>query len=432
VLRRDIERFQEGRSVSAKEDTKKEMIWKFVKRNKGFSAASFAGFVVVCVILGVSFSFINAARLRAESNLTAFQDEQKRRHEQNRHSAPLFYQDARDSTQRGKLEHAMAQVNVALDYDPEMAEARLLKAQALIVQQAFPEALAESEIYLKQQPNDTDANEMMRLCRKARANDYRTLLPLVDVLVRQKAFTLAEHLQGSIKGLEKAEQRQLELYRKRIDSAWPGLGTRLKMEKDGKYTLYFRDCKQVVDLTPLQGMPLTILELFGCEQVRDLTPLEGMPLTNLSLYRCVQVRDLTPLKGMKLISLDLEDVKVRDLSPLKGMPLTSLNLGNCLQVGDLTPLKGMPLTGLRLVNCEQVRDLTPLKDMPLTWLDISGHDQIRDLTPLQGMNLTEVSVTPKNITKGMDVLRQMKSLKKINALPPADFWKKYDAGEFNK
>jgi hypothetical protein len=37
----------------------------------------------------------------------------------------------------------------------------------------------------------------------------------------------------------------------------------------------------------------------------------------------------------------------------------------------------------------------------------------------------------------MDVLRQMKSIRLIgvrvqNPLPPDDFWKKYDAGEFGK
>ena len=45
--------------------------------------------------------------------------------------------------------------------------------------------------------------------------------------------------------------------------------------------------------------------------------------------------------------------------------------------------------------------------------------------------------TPKNITKGLDVIRQMKSLKTIGTrwddrFPPAEFWKKYDAGEFGK
>jgi hypothetical protein len=54
------------------------------------------------------------------------------------------------------------------------------------------------------------------------------------------------------------------------------------------------------------------------------------------------------------------------------------------------------------------------------------------------MNLKELYLTPKNITKGLDLIRQMRSLKTIglswhdNEFPPAEFWKKYDAGEFNK
>jgi hypothetical protein len=53
------------------------------------------------------------------------------------------------------------------------------------------------------------------------------------------------------------------------------------------------------------------------------------------------------------------------------------------------------------------------------------------------MDLTTILFTPKNITKGLDVIRQMKSLKTIGPtvekqFPPAEFWKKYDAGEFGK
>jgi len=47
ALRIDIERFQEGRSVSAKPDTTREMLWKLVKRNKGFSVGA-AGALLSC------------------------------------------------------------------------------------------------------------------------------------------------------------------------------------------------------------------------------------------------------------------------------------------------------------------------------------------------------------------------------------------------
>jgi hypothetical protein len=36
----------------------------------------------------------------------------------------------------------------------------------------------------------------------------------------------------------------------------------------------------------------------------------------------------------------------------------------------------------------------------------------------------------KKVTKGMETLRQIESLKRINDMPAAEFWKKYDAGAF--
>ena len=71
--------------------------------------------------------------------------------------------------------------------------------------------------------------------------------------------------------------------------ALPGL-QRLKLESKldkGKFS----------DLSPLQGMKLTSLTIFGCPRVGDLTPLQGMPLTSLTLGWCRQVRDLTPLQA---------------------------------------------------------------------------------------------------------------------------------------
>jgi Leucine-rich repeat (LRR) protein len=186
------------------------------------------------------------------------------------------------------------------------------------------------------------------------------------------------------------------------------------------------------DLSPLRGMPLTQLM---CERtkVSDLSSLRGMPLTNLSCGR-TQVSDLSPLKGMHLTELYCQVTKVSDLSPLKGMTLTKLFCDRT-KVSDLSPLEGMPLADLRCWETP-VSDLSPLKGVPLTYLECND-TQVSDLSPLQGKNLTDVRLTPKNITKGMDVIRQMKSLNVIginkdNRLPPAEFWKKYDAGEFGR
>jgi hypothetical protein len=74
--------------------------------------------------------------------------------------------------------------------------------------------------------------------------------------------------------------------------------------------------------------------------------------------------------------------------------------------------------------------------MPLTmlWIDNTG---ITDVTSLQGMPLVYIRLTPKNITRGLDILRDMKSLNTIGidskqSWPAAEFWKRYDRGEFKE
>src|SRR5262249_40393790 len=100
-------------------------------------------------------------------------------------------------------------------------------------------------------------------------------------------------------------------------------------------------------------------------------------------------------------------------------------------------LQGMPLTSLQ-VHGTQVSDLTPLRGMPLTFLDMPNNN-VEDLSPLQGIKLEAVFFTPKNIRKGMNVLRQMRSLKTLgisakakDRLTPEEFWRNYDAGAFTK
>jgi hypothetical protein len=210
------------------------------------------------------------------------------------------------------------------------------------------------------------------------------------------------------------------------------------------------------DLEPLKGLKLTRLligSLTVSLQVRDLEPLRGMQLTELQLYRC-QVQNLEPLRDMPLTRLTLFSRQVRSCEPLKDMPLTVLGLGFCTQIQDFTPLKDLPLTGLHLNDC-RVRDLEPFKVMKLTGLILTGtpvrdlgplnamplknlsihKTGVTDLRPLQGMELEEIYLTPKNIIQGLEILRSMKSLKTIGidynrAWPAAEFWERYDKGEF--
>src|SRR5262245_65995216 len=64
-----------------------------------------------------------------------------------------------------------------------------------------------------------------------------------------------------------------------------------------------------------------------------------------------------------------------------------------------------------------------------------GLRSVTDLRPLQGMELKEIWLTPKNITQGLEIPRDMKSLERvglnsIQVWPAAEFWERYDQGEF--
>jgi serine/threonine protein kinase/Leucine-rich repeat (LRR) protein len=236
---------------------------------------------------------------------------------------------------------------------------------------------------------------------------------------------------------------------------------------------------RVTDLSPLEGMKLRVL---NCDSlhVSDLSPLKGMPLENLVLSKKAEdltalagmntlehlyfegttISNLSPLKGMKLTTLTMPANPVSDLSPLEGMKLTSLHCGGA-KVSDLSPLHGMPLTSLNcshtkvsdasLASIKDCKDLTVLilagtqvSDAGLTHLnalknlkrlELQG-TKVSSLLPLKDMSLDEIRLTPRNITnQGLAILRKMKSLKSIGTewnkvWPAAEFWARYDKGEF--
>jgi hypothetical protein len=69
--------------------------------------------------------------------------------------------------------------------------------------------------------------------------------------------------------------------------------------------------------------------------------------------------------------------------------------------------------------------LSPLTGISLTVLHLTGCTKVVDLTPLEGMKLEVISLPPM-VTKGLDVLRNMSSLKNIDTKPPAQFWREQE------
>ncbi len=441
ALRRDIELFQEGRSVSAKEDTKTELAIKFVKRNRTLCAAAVVLAVILVATSGLSLRAALAAR-KAYADAVEAQNQGKERTLQ---AVPALVDAARFGVERRRYDSALGQAKLALDYDPDNLDALLLHGQLLIaVRKDFKGAQKDLDRFLKTRSKDQPVRALRDLCARADAGEPGNLLLFARIFNDQQVPTLGEKLLKEFGGnTAGAVEILLEPNRKRIDKAWKGLGARLTLDKTGTYALDLNNAKQVAVLIPLEGMPITRLNLDNCSDVRDLTPLKGMPLTwlnlhatnvsdvavlegmqlawlglanctvrdlapikdcplqNLNLHGCTQIQDFASLKGMKLTTLDLSGCHINNLAVLKGMPLTSLTFNGCTLVPDLAPLMGMDLSVCSFTSCGKIRDLTPLKGTKLTTLNLTSCGSVADLTPLADLKLT--SLTLDNCAKVSDL-----------------------------
>jgi len=446
AFRRDLELYLEGRAVSAKADSTWEMAVKFVKRNKGFSAAALVGSVLLMLVLAGS-SVINyrarvkadeardqadAARIEAETAHANFLTAQEEKRKQAKASAPAFLRAAQLMTNQQNFSDALAQVTTALDADPGLTEAYLFKGQLLIGLERYAEAVAPLAEYVKRNRDDSLSERLVDLARHPDPDQAAYLWALWEVFDKQQALSLAGRMAQLAERFAGAGKELLAAYRKRIDAipGWAGKSRGLSIDKNGKLRLSLASQKDLRDLTPLKGMQLTSLDLYATP-VQDLTPLQGMPLTRLVLRACADVTDLEPLRGMKLTWLHIGELtKISSLEPLRGMPLEFLNMSFCHEITDLEPLRGMPLTELdcgsygrmKLSNLEpltglklkrlslsqarHIKDIRPLRNMPLEKLNLGVGMELRDFEPLRGMPL-KVLEMPATSIRDLELLKGM-------------------------
>ena len=160
----------------------------------------------------------------------------------------------------------------------------------------------------------------MQLCRRPAPGDVGNLLSAAHVLQEQKLPALADRLLiGHGTTSLEVRKKLLENYRERVEKAWPKRGSGLSIDSTGLFYLKLTNCTEVERLDPLEGMPLSGLDINGCNRVRDLKPLRGMPLKRLNVGQ-TQVTDLSDLHGMSLTVLDvgrLYSLQDQDLTPLK-------------------------------------------------------------------------------------------------------------------
>ncbi len=450
-LRRDIERYLEGRSVSAKDDTHAELLVKFVKRNRAFSAVTAAAALLLAVT-GTWALIVNVrARRDAEDAYHAYEAEQKEKEARTRQIVPSLLQVARLEVEQGRVDEALKQVGLVLEYAPGNLDARLLRARLLIARQDLAAAAAELDQYLTARPEQAAARDLRALCAPpgadADADEAGRAVETAQALKQQGYPSLAEALlQRYGPTGDAVRQALLDLYRARIAAAWPRQPERLFADEHGLHVklkgddvrdlaplkgmalaVLELDCPNLHDLSALHGMPLKQFTMVGnnlarldplrgmrlttfclssCQGPLDFSILAGMPLTVLAVENCSSVPETDLLRGMPLVELRLGGAAVTDLSALRGAPLTTLVLHGTL-VRDLSPLKGMALTRLDLAGSPSVGDLSPLRGMPLSELILAGCTEVRDLSPLAGMPLTVLDASSLNGVHDLSPLKGM-------------------------
>ncbi|MFN0055906.1 MAG: protein kinase domain-containing protein [Planctomycetales bacterium] len=173
-----------------------------------------------------------------------------------------------------------------------------------------------------------------------------------------------------------------------------------------------------------------IVELhFFTDRVTDIRPVRA--LRDLEFLVCRgseaskgQLVDLSPLHDLRsLIYIDVSANRVQNLWPLRGLSLREVVIwANPVQ--SLEPLRGMRLTAVDL-RWTFVADLSPIENQPVTRLIAVAH-YLTNLEPLGSMPLEEVQCQfrPERHEK---ILRNIKTLRRINGQPVDDFWREFDA-----
>jgi len=439
-LRKDVSLFLEGRSVSAAPDTFAQSLVKLVKRNKAISTAVAVSAVVLLV---VTIAYLRDLRhQRDEANKArGVAVEERKAAEQARDNerrtalaaSKGFADEAVRAAERGSWEEAERRAKDADDvalHSPWGAYARGVFAR---MRSDYATA-----VDLFRQASNADT---LHPCAEAKAalseaearlrelEDAERLAANVSQMTNgQELLRLGQTLYdaGRWRDSQVPLQRAVELLekdRQALPAQAAERSRELFLTLDGaRYTLDAARARAAC-----MGFDALVRKLAAEEQVKlvqaKLGEINGIEVqvggvvianaqwveANLALQDQPGVRFLYPFQGVPLSKLNLRGTGVRDLSQLRGLPLTWLDCGNT-PVRDLGPLKGLPLRSLFIV-C----------------------DRITDLTPLAGMDLELLCFRPRSIQKGLGVVREMKTLKKIgerweSLTSPEEFWRRLDGG----
>jgi tetratricopeptide (TPR) repeat protein len=466
-LSRDIERFLDGRAVSAKSDNALELLKKLLLRNRGVSMTAGIAIVLLAAVVSASFLSIRDALEKAVAGESAAKhalaeaesarrDKVRSLAEQAVRAAETgFFADAETlantaievapglvygswamgvrAFDRGDLDSAREWLQKAVARDAEFAtaaHARVLAAlgeleAARNVLAAMPEvvesrdAVATGEVLLRLK-DYSGAATAFRRALELHDSDPTVPLSVHERVQRQlrdaEVWGESAGFFASVQSLEPVKQAQAlrekmnEIHGVTVPFSVKILPDGMRAQLEGERLKY---------LHPLTGFPIRELHMLSTSAV-DLSPLRGLPLRSALIHH-MPLKDLGPLAGMPLVNLDLQRTQVTDLSPLRGIAIETLSLKGNAELADIAALAGMPLRKLSIYGTK-VTDLAALRGMPLEELE-ARFLKVGDLTPLVGaplkfLDLRDTLVSDLSPLAGMPLTRLLLRVSPVSDLSP--------------
>ena len=406
-LQAEIQAHESGFATSAEDASAAKLLMLFVKRHRGLAAAAA---LIVALIIAALFQVkaseqqaiaaaeeADAERARAE---TARQEAEQATLEQLRISqtaAPEFVDKVAALLTDGKLDAAADAADTAIALAPELSDAWHQHGRVHLANKRFHKAEESFERAAMLSPHDTGHMTFRRISAHYKFLENRAGLENNQYLdFARELEELGDHALAAHMYREMGDATQaLKIRILRAFEELEELNPEIEFKRDTKWETgyhYYYWHHQIKD----DGLTFTLPSFNGgSENLVNISPLRGLPMKSFKSLPYTGVTDLTPLSGMPLEYLLLNNTGIVGLNALKGMPLKHLNIGNT-KVSDLSPLAGMKLTSFHNENTK-VNDFSPLAGLPLEDLTITNNRDLRDLSVLKGAPLKRVMLDNLNL-----------------------------------
>ena len=141
-------------------------------------------------------------------------------------------------------------------------------------------------------------------------------------------------------------------------------------------------------LTSAEGLDLTRVNIGGALDLSGLTSAEGLDLTLTNIWGTLYLSGLTCADGLELPKNINGFLNLSGLKNAKGLDLSGVNIGDALYLDGLTSAEGLDLSGVNIGDTLNLSRLTSTEGLKLPE-SIGRNLNLRGLTSTEGLKLPE-------------------------------------------